>query len=348
MGADRLVLEFTWVVDEAGQVPICKFLNGEQLIESDPTNYSELDKKLAERTYDVSGDYVVKPFPKKMLAHPSDDTKLILRVSGGGKGYVQGFKQALKASQDVEIPKGRDVKSVNSSVLSAFSMPGGTVITTNAEPFNVDGLAVRIMVEEGNYHTVTLSGTAATAAEVASQISGGINTYPTSGSLLNCTSAIGKMQVRAAAGKRLVIGSVANDAYAALGINTGIYEAEGTRIYKANHQYIKSTSDFSYISEKVVAITHDGTDHKDLLGEEEVSVILGASATLADCHDGKFDWQLNIDFIQNGNQIDYTSLGGSTPANGQTYFVKFRYAHNALRGTRVRVRVVDAQVNQGL
>jgi hypothetical protein len=347
MGADRLILEFTWVVDEPGQIDIREFLNGQPLIVENPTDYSVLEKKIAQTTYDTSGDYVVNPFPRNMEAHPTDAAKLNLKISGGGKAYVQGFPQATIAPQYVEIPKGRDVKSENNSVLDPFIIPGGSVLSSHSEPFNVNGLAVKFRIGAGGYHTVNLTGASESAVSVAAQISGSINAYPTSGSLVYAQGVSGKLQVQAIEGKSFEVAAVANDAYTVLGLTVGVYQPQGQRIYQAAHKFVKSTSDMAYITEIVEAVTHNGSTHRDSLANENVQDVIGASNSLVDAHDGKFNYVKGVDFAKNGDTIDFSGLGGAKPSNGQTYYVKYRYNHNAVRGTRVRVRVLDAQVTKG-
>ena len=95
------------------------------------------------------------------------------------------------------------------------------------------------------------------------------------------------------------------------------------------------------------AVVHDGTDHIDDLAHTNVSDIAGASYTAADAHDEKWDFVKNVDFVRNGNAIDFAALGGSDPSNGETIYVKYTYNVNAVKGTRVRVRVTDAQVVKG-
>jgi hypothetical protein len=346
-GADRLVLEFTWVVDESGQVNIREFLDGQPLIAEHPTDYSVLEKKIAQTHYDISGDCVIRPFPMKMIEHASDATQNTLKIEGGGKALVQGFPQETIAVQRVDIPKGRDVKSVNNAILDPFEIPGGSVLGTVSETFNVSGLAIKLKVGAGNYHTVSLTGSGQTAAQVAAQISGSVNAYPTSGSLVYCQGVEGHLQIQALEGKSLEIAAVASDAYTILGLTPGTYLPQGQRIYLANHQFIKTTTDLQFVTEVVEAVTHNGTTHKDLLAHENVSDIIGASNVLLDAHDAKGNYQKNIDFAKSGDYIDFSGLGGADPANGQTYFVKYRYNRNAVRGTRERVRVIDAQVVKG-
>ncbi len=346
-GAHRLVYTIEWVKDVAGQINIREFLDGEPLTRVFATERTELQKDLARRTFDVSGDFVVKNFPAKMRTHATDATLLNCEISGGGKAYVRGNEVETIAPQLVTIPKGRDVKARNNSVLEGFSIPGGAALGTTTELFNVDGLAVKLKVGNGNYHTVVLTGTEETAAEVAAQINNSLNAYPTSGTLVNCIGVSGHLQIRANDGASLAIAVVASDAYTALGLTTGTYTPTGQRIYEINDAFVKDTSDVSYITEIVEAVTHDATDHSDPLANANVQDILGASNAEADAYDGKYDYQKLIDFVKTGDEIDFSTLGGAKPNSGQTYYVKYRYNRNATKGVRVRVRVTDAPITKG-
>ena len=345
-GADRLTFDVSWVVDTAGQVNIRTFLDGQPLVRVFTTERSELQKEMARRTYDVSGNFVVTKFPAKMTEHDSDADKLYC-VMGPGKAYVQGVEIATVAPQKVEVPKARVTKSVNESIIDAYSTTGGSVIGTATENFDVDGLNVKLMIGSGNSHTVALSGNGQTAAQVATQIENSVNAYPTSVDLVSCQGVGGKLQITAASGKSLAIMAVASDAYTALGLTVGVYQPTGQRIYQINDAFIKSVSDVSYLTEVVEAVTHNGGTGIDLLGNDNVHLIYGASNTEADAHDGKYDFVLNVDFVKNGNSIDFAALGGSDPANGATIYVKYSYSKVAVKGTRVRVRVTDAQIVKG-
>lgn len=345
-GPDWLYFEVEWVVDTAGQIAVREFLDGEPVKRVFRTERTELQEEMARRTFDAQGSFVVRNFPMKMRPHGSDDTLLKIELNSG-KAYVEGFEIETIAAQFLDIPKGRVTKSVNNSVVDAFTITGASVTGTESETFDVDGLNVKLKVGDGNSHTVGLTGNGQTAAQVATQINNSVNAYPTSGILVDCKDASGKLQIQSIDGKSLTIQAVASDAYTVLGLSTGTVEPTGQRIYKVNRAYVKTVTDLNYITETVVAITHDGTDHIDPTGLTNVQDVLGCSDAEADCHDGKWDYQKNVDFVKDGNNIDFAALGGSDPDNGATYYAKVRYNRNATKGTRVRVRVTDAQITKG-
>jgi hypothetical protein len=350
VGADRLVYTITWVVDTAGQVDIREFLDNSPVFKVTTTERSELQKEMARRTYDTSGNYTVRPFPIKMRENVDEDDDLMTAYIYAGKAYVEGNEIETIAHQEVEVPKARVVASINNSVLGSFDATGGYTIGTTSENFNVAGLAVKLKVGSGNSHTVTFDGglTAATAAQVADAINTSVNAYPTNGVLqpiVQCAASATHVMIKAADGKNLTIEAVASDAYTVLGISTGTYYVSGTRIYEMDDNYVKEITDLSYITKRVEAVTRDGGSDTDDL-EYAASTLVGVSNTLADCHDGKFDYIYLTDFKRTDGDIDW-SLGGSDPTNGATYYLKYRHSYNPTQRTKVRVTVTDAKITKG-
>ena len=344
-GPDWLYLETAWTVDEPGQVTIKEFLDGVPKQATLATQRTSLEIELARQRFDTSGDFVVNKFPIQVKEHADDDTKLML-VVGRGKAYPNGFEVQFDGTRLIEFDKARETKAVNNSGIDSFDIPGGRVTSSNAEGtgFDLNGLALKFKVGSGNYHTVTFTADDMTAAQVAAFIESEVNTYGAE-DLLNCVAASGYIQIQAPAGKTLEIAAVASDCYTVLGLSTGTEQPIGTRIYEVNDDYIKEVTDISYKIRKVTAVTHNGTTHKDLLGENCVN-ILGASITVGDCNDTKYDYEEAVDWQKDGNYIDFT-LGGDDPANGATYYVDWEQNYNPTIASRVLVEVIDATVVKG-
>jgi hypothetical protein len=346
-GADRLVITFTWGVDVPGQIVVKEFVDNSPKVKTLPIERTILDQKIAQGIYDVSGHFVLDKFGMQIEDHATDATKLNLKLTKG-IAYPSGYKVAFDGDRKLPFAKARDTLAVNNSGLDPFSIPGGYVITTNTENFNVDGKEIKLRVGLGNYHTVTLSGSSKPAADLETQIESAINAYPTSGYLVSCTASGGKLQIQALNGKSLELATVANDAYTVLGLTVGVYQPIGTRIYPVNNTFVKTVTDLNYKTDiETEAVTFDGNLHKNLLSHENVLAIIGASDTAADCADGKFDYLPSIDFVKTGNYIDFSTLGGSQPVGGATFHVKYQANHNGVKGTRQKVLVVDAQVVKG-
>ena len=346
-GADRLVITFTWGVDVAGQIEVKRFIDNSPKVKTLPIERTILDQKIAQGIYDVSGHFVLDKFGFQIEDHATDETLLNLKLTKG-IAYPSGYKVQFDGDRRLPFAKARDVLAVNNSGLDVFNSPGGYVITTEHEDFAVDGLSIKLKIGGGNYHTVTFTGTN-TAAQLETAIESAINAYPTSGYLVSCTASDeGYLEIQALNGKSLEIATVADDAYTIMGLTPGVYKPIGTRIYPVNNTFIKTVTDLSYQTIiEAEDVTFNCSLHKNLLSHENVVAILGASDTAADCADGKFDYILDTDFIKDGNFIDFSTLGGSQPTGGATFFVKYEANQNAAKGTRQKILVVDAQVTKG-
>jgi hypothetical protein len=77
---------------------------------SNPT-YSEIEEVLARRTYDESGNYIVKPFRVKVEDSSSDPTNNFTLSISAGKAYVYGFEAENQATTNLEIPRARETRS---------------------------------------------------------------------------------------------------------------------------------------------------------------------------------------------------------------------------------------------
>jgi len=134
-GADRLKIELRLeTVDIGDETALTNFVelsrveSGVIITEVRTTAYAELEKTMARRTFDESGDYTTKAFTVDMVEHlrdtsdtqyvdgvyeagdtitPGDDTKLVARM-GPGKAYVRGFEVTKLATSDVAFDKARD------------------------------------------------------------------------------------------------------------------------------------------------------------------------------------------------------------------------------------------------
>jgi hypothetical protein len=122
-GADRLKIELVLGsvdVSSDGEpdtreefLPIAKFVRGQVEYIREISGVSELDTKLAERTYDESGSYVVDRFtviPQETV----DESNVLLMSVTPGKAYVGGYQVKTIAPTTIEIPKNTLTESVES------------------------------------------------------------------------------------------------------------------------------------------------------------------------------------------------------------------------------------------
>jgi len=101
-GADRLQIKLdivsfnldqeSRVSQEDNFIPLVKFNKGKiEYIKEQFSTEGTLDKKLAERTYDESGNYVVDPFLLNPVESDEENPNLVFSVSAG-KAYVGGYQ----------------------------------------------------------------------------------------------------------------------------------------------------------------------------------------------------------------------------------------------------------------
>jgi hypothetical protein len=96
------------------------------------TQYAEIRKEMARRTYDESGDYTVRPFALNIREHlktatnggkyalpKGDASKLAIGIDPG-KGYVQGFEYETFITEYVDVDKGVDTKVVQNKPVSTY------------------------------------------------------------------------------------------------------------------------------------------------------------------------------------------------------------------------------------
>ncbi len=348
-GAYRLSYEIEWVVDEAGMVPVREFLDNAPLLAQVVTERSELVKMMERRTYDTSGDYVVKKFPLVIEQDPENSSNLKARILAG-KAYVTGSELETIAAQTIDIPKGRETDLRETAAIGSYLATGGLVVAGNSQNYDVNGLKVKLKIGSGNSFTVTLTGSAQSADQVANQIRYVVNAYPTTGTLVQGGSSSGKLYLQAPDGKDLTIESISGSAYGVLGITEGVYRHTGQRVYPLGDTFVKSTSRMSYLTEVVETITHNGLDHVDSLENENVQDILGVSSGpngLADCHDNRFQYTSENDYVKSGNNLlNFGALSGLKPGDGDTLYVKYTYVRNASKSTLRRIRVVNAEVTK--
>jgi len=101
------------------------------------TEYSELERSLARRTYEESGDYVIDSFDVKVREHLDDGFNNGVNAPGTksqqgntaaedlasievapGKAYIRGYRTEFIAPQYVDVEKPRDYKTVNNGIFN--------------------------------------------------------------------------------------------------------------------------------------------------------------------------------------------------------------------------------------
>jgi len=169
-GANRLKIELTLVAKAtSGTQDIDNFIElsrveaGTITKQTAVSAYNTLERTLARRTFDESGDYVVRPFNIELREHfnnrlnggvflssntvnPGDSSKFVSILSSG-KAYVKGFEVDKASENFIEIDKSRTKQDAGAqavpfeignyyTVTNAFGQPEfGTGDTSDIRPF---------------------------------------------------------------------------------------------------------------------------------------------------------------------------------------------------------------------
>ena len=106
-------------VDESSFFEVIRIVNGVKTKEIDYPIYSELEKTLARRTFEESGNYTVDPFVLTMEEEYVDtsnnnyvDPNYFTAVLDPGKAYVGGYEVQTIAPTKIAIPRGRATSNV--------------------------------------------------------------------------------------------------------------------------------------------------------------------------------------------------------------------------------------------
>ena len=168
-GANRLKIELTLVSklltgtqDIDNFIELSRVETGTITKQTSITAYNTLERTLARRTHDESGDYVTKPFQAQLREHfnsklnngiytstdtPAGDKTKFVTVLSAGKAYVKGYEVQKSSETFVTVDKART--SIDSGALavpfeignyftvtSAFGQPEfGTGDTSDIRPF---------------------------------------------------------------------------------------------------------------------------------------------------------------------------------------------------------------------
>lgn len=108
-GSHRYRIDLDLLFVDLGDTPnffeLVRYDSGNVIKKFDQTQYPELVKVFAQRTYDQNGNYIIKPFSVTMKE--KDDTTLFAEI-GSGKAYVYGHEYESAFKDRVEIPRGRE------------------------------------------------------------------------------------------------------------------------------------------------------------------------------------------------------------------------------------------------
>ncbi len=114
-GADRFQITLTLStrpldsnIDQINFIELMRVENGLITKQIQYAIYSELEKTLARRTYDESGDYTVRPFIASLSANANNTNYYVVNIEPG-KAYVRGFEFETIGTYKINVPKPRTV-----------------------------------------------------------------------------------------------------------------------------------------------------------------------------------------------------------------------------------------------
>jgi hypothetical protein len=189
-GADRhsieLVLETTMagtgISTNSKHFLIASYRDGVMIGNVNAPEYSDLEKHLADRTYQESGDYTVKPFIGQVIDHPSDESKFVFKLDTGS-AFVQGYQVATEGPTSLIIDKARTTAFLNNSQIQIDKGPYILVenLTGLISPYSMVTIDIHNVITPSNSATnyvKTKIGTATAFGTVYdSTNTGTTNTY---------------------------------------------------------------------------------------------------------------------------------------------------------------------------
>lgn len=109
------------LVAEENFIELLRVENGEKTKEIKFPLYGEIEKTLARRTFDESGDYTVRPFGLQLVAHKGGtETKLSAGLEPG-KAYIKGYEYETISTTFKDVDKARSTETVSAySTASSF------------------------------------------------------------------------------------------------------------------------------------------------------------------------------------------------------------------------------------
>lgn len=127
--------------DDAKFIQIAKVEDGVIRSQVKTPIYSEIEEVMARRTYDESGNYIVKPFVLKVEESTQDPANNFTLTISPGKAYLYGFEVENQSETRIEIPRSRSTRQITNYNLNCNY--GNYVIVDNLKgAFNTSGMGV--------------------------------------------------------------------------------------------------------------------------------------------------------------------------------------------------------------
>ena len=148
------------VVDEAQFFELMRVEEGAITKQVKYPIYAELEKTLARRTFDESGDYTVRPFRASVL-DGSDANNYTISIEPG-KAYVKGFEFETLGTLKINAPKPRDASDVKTFADVDVDISYGNYIYVTALRGSANGFINVANLEKVDIHCVDSSNVLAT------------------------------------------------------------------------------------------------------------------------------------------------------------------------------------------
>lgn len=116
-GATRYKLELILAArtpdseDDEAFIQIAKVREGSIIEQVKYPLYSEIEEVLARRTYDESGNYIVKPFVPRIEDAATDSANNFTLHISPGKAYLYGFERENQRETRINIPRARETET---------------------------------------------------------------------------------------------------------------------------------------------------------------------------------------------------------------------------------------------
>jgi len=118
------------IVDEAQFFELMRVENGAITKQVKYPIYAELEKTLARRTFDESGDYTVRPF-RASIQNDADSNNYVISIEPG-KAYVKGFEFETIGTLKITAPKPRTASDLKSLVDTDVDLSYGNFLYVTA------------------------------------------------------------------------------------------------------------------------------------------------------------------------------------------------------------------------
>jgi len=99
-------------------IELARYKNGQLVKDTSKTKYSDLGRTLARRTYDESGDYIVRGLEPRVSNLGNSSTGIL--TVGKGKAYAKGYELDKISDENINLPKARDTETVDSYSLEQY------------------------------------------------------------------------------------------------------------------------------------------------------------------------------------------------------------------------------------